>query len=181
MSQPFTTIYNEDALIVALKAGNQKAFEELYDRFAPNLLGVLLRLVHDQAQAEDLLQDSFVKIWRNLALYEPAKGRLFTWMLVIVRHAAFKYLEKPKHNYRSIDGVPLESIGGFTPTYTSIGLIQWVNATLAPNERMVIHLLYFQGYTYQEISDEFRLPLGTVKTFVRRGLQQLRASEVRLA
>jgi RNA polymerase sigma-70 factor (ECF subfamily) len=174
MKPILTQPYNESALLCSLQSNNAKAFEELYDRFAPNLLSVIFHIVHDESQAQDLLQDSFVKIWCNLHKYDPSKARLFTWMLTIVRNTTFSYLQTSRHTCCCINEVSVETIGVTTPSYQTIGLTYWVNSILSGNELRMINLMYFQGYTFQEISDEFGLPLGSVKTYIRRALQRLR-------
>lgn len=166
--------YNESALITRLQSGNAKAFEELYNRFSPNLLNILTSIVHDQMQAEDLLQDSFIKIWRNLHQYNSKKGRLFTWMSTIVRNCAFDYLQTFRQPHYCIDEISLERMGTVTPTYQTIDLAYWVNSSLCPNQRQMVNLVYFQGYTHQEVSDEFGVPLGSVKTYLRQALNHLR-------
>ena len=169
--------YDEAALIRLLRSGNQKAFEQLYDRFAPSLLGILLKIVHDQTQAEDLLQDSFIKIWRHFPQYDPERGRLFTWMLRITRNLALSHLKESRLTSLCIDEVDPDLLGAVTPTYHAIGLASWVSSILDPHHRHLINLVYFQGYTRQEIADEFGLPIGTVKTHVRQAIRKLRNSE----
>ncbi|GAB2554222.1 sigma-70 family RNA polymerase sigma factor [Spirosoma areae] len=144
-----------------------------------NLLGVLIRMVHDQQLAEDLLQDSFLKIWRNIHQYDPAKGRLFTWMYRIVRHVALDYLQTVRQANQRIDEVPLELMGVVMPSYLMPDLAYWVRSNLSHTQGKLIDLVYFQGYTHQEIAKDFGLPLGTVKTRVRRGLHHLRTCMTR--
>ena len=174
MNSVLTQPYNESVLLASLQSNNPKAFEELYDRFAPNLLSVIYHIVRDESQAQDLLQDSFVKIWCNLHKYDSSKARLFTWMLTIVRNTTFNYLHASRHAHYCIDVIPVERAGITTPSYQTIDLIHWVSSVLSGNELRMIKLVYFQGYTLQEISDEFSLPLGSVKTYVRRALKRLR-------
>ncbi|WP_020603447.1 sigma-70 family RNA polymerase sigma factor [Spirosoma spitsbergense] len=175
MKPVLTQPYNESALVTSLQAGHLKAFDELYTRFAPKLLRVIFHYTHDRDQAQDLLQDSFLKIWRNLHRYDPAKGGLFTWILTITRNTTFRYLSS-NHTYSSIDDIAVEIIGVTTPTYQTIGVTCWVDSTLSGNELIMIKLVYFEGYTFQEVSDEFGFPLGSVKTYVRRALQRLRVN-----
>ena len=174
-----TSPYNEAALLTSLQLGHQKAFEELYDRFAPNFLGILVRIVHHQEQAEDLLQESFIKICSKVKYFDSGKGRLFSWMLHIVRHTAFDYLETQaaKQVYHSIDLISLELAGVVTPSYQTIGLAEWIQSILSIEQRQVVELVYFQGYTQQEIANEFGIPLGTVKTRIRTALHQLKTLE----
>ncbi|SFF18535.1 RNA polymerase sigma factor [Spirosoma endophyticum] len=177
----FAEQYNEPAIVALLKEGNQKAFEELYRRFAPTLLRKLLCLISDRQQAEDLLQDSFVNIWLNFHQYDPAKGRLFTWMARIVRNNALTHLRVTWSAHEPLADSLLDELGGDTPNYYWIGVDYWVQSTLSPHHRQLIQLMYYQGYTYQEASDELGLPIGTVKTRVRWALQRLRSSEAAIA
>jgi RNA polymerase sigma-70 factor (ECF subfamily) len=173
-----TQFYNEADLLDSLRAGNQKAFEELYDRFAPNLLSGLIRIVHDQKQAEDLLQDSFVNIWLNLCQYDPAKGRLFTWMVRITHNKALTHLKNPRQAVLRLDDLPVERMGTIAAFYNTIDFSAWINSTLSASQSQLIDLVYFQGYTHQEIADSFMLPLGTVKTRLRQAIIRLRNSEI---
>ena len=175
MNLDLTQPYDEFSLVTSLQAGDPKAFEELYYRFAPNLLSIIFHYVRDQSQAQDLLQDSFIKIWCNLHRYDPTKGGLFTWMFAITRNTTFRYLSS-EHTLLSIDSIAVESRSVITPSYQTIGLIPWVNSILSGHELRMINLVYFEGYTFQEISDEFGFPLGSVKTYVRRALQRLRSN-----
>ncbi|SFE95173.1 RNA polymerase sigma factor [Spirosoma endophyticum] len=169
--------YNEPTLIVLLKEGNQKAFEELYNRFAPTLLSKLMRIIADHQQAKDVLQDSFINIWLNFHQYNPAKGRLFTWMWRIVRNNASTHLRSSALSYEPLEDFLLDELSSGTPTYNWVGLDSWIQSTLNPHQWQLIHLLYYQGYTHQEASDELGWPLGTVKTRVQQALQRLRSSE----
>lgn len=166
--------YDESALLSRLQAGDPKAFEELYTRFSHNLLGVLLNLVHDPEQAEDLLQDSFIKIWGSIHCFDPLKGRLFTWMMRIVRNTALDYLRQSRPSHQCMEEVPQEKMGVTMPAYQTLEVAYWVDATLEVNQRQIINLVYYQGYTQQEISDEFGLPMGTIKSRVRLALKHLR-------
>ncbi|WP_177236797.1 RNA polymerase sigma factor [Spirosoma endophyticum] len=170
-------VYNEAALIALLKAENQKAFEELYSRFAPTLLAKLMRIITDQQQAEDLLQDSFVNIWLNFHQYEPTKGRLFTWMWRIVRNNASTHLKLAGSSHERLEDFHLDELSSGTPTYNWVGIDIWIQSTLSPHQCQLIQLLYFQGYTHQEASDELGWPLGTVKTRAQQALKRLRSSE----
>lgn len=136
-----------------------------------------MRLIADQPQAEDLLQDSFVNIWLNLHQYDPAKGRLFTWMWRIVQNKALTHLRLPGLAHERLEDYLAEELGSGTPSYHGIGIDYWLTSTLPPTHCHLIQLMYYQGYTYQEASDELGWPVGTVKTRVRQALQRLRNSE----
>lgn len=171
--------FNETDLIDCLKTGSNEAFTELYDRYSAMLYGVICRIVNDRADAENLLQDVFVKIWNNLDTYDASKGRLATWLLNIARNTAIDFIRSKvfiqRQKNQNIDS--LVSLPQQTPAMTmdtdTIGLKQIVER-MSKNYREIIEWLYFDGYTQQEISDNFNLPLGTVKTRSRMALKELR-------
>lgn len=165
--------YNEYELLASIKSGNSEAFKEIYERFSANLLSAIFRIVQDEEIAKDLLQDSFIKVWLNIHKYDSSKAGLYTWMLTIARNNTFRYLSCKQTNL-SLDELSLDTLGTIVPTYHAIGMVDWVESVLKDNELRVVDLIYFQGYTFQEISNEFGLPLGSVKTYVRRALQRLR-------
>ena len=167
-----TQPYDESALLERLQTNTHEGFQELYDRFAPTFLRFLISIVHSEEQAEDILQDSFLKIWLHLDHFDPDKGRLYTWMLTIVRNTAFRTLQAPV--CCPLEESTPEAMPFIYLPIDLIGLASWVELTLNTTEQCMIDLVYFQGYTFQQVSDEFGYPLGSVKTWVRRALQKLR-------
>lgn len=169
----------ESSLVEGVKNRNQQVFERLYDNYSGALLGVILRIINEQAQAEDILQEVFIKIWNNIGSYDASKSRLFTWMMNIARNAAIdatrsKQFKTGEQNRRLEDSVnKVNRAQKVTQDTDHIGLKELV-AKLKPENRQVIDLMYFGGYTQDEIAKEFAIPLGTVKTRARAGIQQLR-------
>ncbi len=171
--------FNEQALIERLQTSDDEAYAELYDRYSAMLYGVMLRIVNNREDAENLLQDTFVKIWSNIATYDASKGRLATWLLNIARNTAIDFTRSKAFSQRqknqNIDN--LVSSAAVMPSTTlntdAIGLRKIVE-NLSKNYREIIEWLYFDGYTQQEIADNFGLPLGTVKTRTRMALKALR-------
>lgn len=163
-------------MIDGLKAHSRVAFSQLYDRYASTLLSVLTKIVKDETEAQDLLQDTFVKVWKNIHRHDPSKGRLFTWLLNVTRNTAFDHLRSHK-NAVHVD-LPLDDyLPNMATTLNHVGYIGFsdaVTTTLDPRHWQVIDLLYFQGYTQQEAAETLQLPLGTVKTWTRLALIQLR-------
>ena len=167
---------NEEALIKGLQAGSTKALSTLYENYSAALFGVICRLVNDDHLAEDILQEAFVKIWKNVQTYEASKGRLFTWMLNIARNASidevrsksYKDSKKNQSLPENVDiGVPVNIVTD------EIGLRKLLTK-LKDEWRILVDLSYFQGFTHEEISKALDISLGTVKTRIRAALFQLR-------
>lgn len=154
--------------------------EELYDRYGPALYGVALRIVKRQVFAEEVVQDAFLKVWKNIDRYQPEKGRFFTWLYNITRNEAIdKRRSKEKRQVdktKTIDATVYKiETGIYTETKVEdIGIKQLLNA-LDDDTKAVMDLVYFQGYTHQEVAEHTGKPLGTVKTKVRRALIKLRS------
>ena len=161
-----------------LKTGSRDAFSELYDKYSPALFGVICRIVQNKVTGEELLQDVFVKIWKNIDNYSEEKGSLFTWVLSITRHTAIDYLRSKQHKYRS--QIQNADINEYIKKHTSIPVetmssgYRNIIAKLEPKYRQVLDMVYFFGYTQEEVSRILELPLGTIKTRARTGLQILR-------
>lgn len=163
--------------IAAIQSGDAKAFELIYDSYSASLYGIVLKILQDEEVAQDVLQDAFVKIWKNCNSYEAQKGSFFTWMLNIARNTAIdKYRQTRKVSMRSIqnDGssVDISDNAVNANSIDRIGLAELLK-TLPEEQQEVIDYLYFKGYTQQETSDELNLPLGTVKTRSRSALKAL--------
>lgn len=170
--------YREDELVVLLKSNDKAAYEYLYDKYAPALYGIVCKIVKDDCIASDVLQESFVKIWVHIAHYDPDKGTLFTWILNVTHRTAIDKL-RADYKFRSNiawDAVyenDVRTILAFTPLVSTMDLMSIVG-TLLPEKRQLIELVYFEGYTHQEASEYLCLPLGTVKSRIRKALQELR-------
>ena len=174
-----TTTYNETELVARLNRGDQQAMSELYDRFSGALLGVIMKVIPDQAMAEDVLQEVMLKIWNNIGSFDAAKGRLFTWMLNIARNQSIdktrsKNFKNSSQNSSIEDSVYLnESMSSGTGNADTMDVQNWL-LHLPEENRKLMHLAYFMGYTQEEISKELDMPLGTVKTKIRNSLILLR-------
>ena len=171
--------YHQDELIVLIKERNQKAFAYLYDNYSKALFGVINNIVNNQEESEDVLQNTFLKIWNNFDSYDASKGRLYTWMLNISRNMAIDCTrskhEKIKNKIQEPSDAVYHKNNLFIEdnSHESIGLKVMVDG-LKDDQREIIDLAYYQGYTQDEISKRLNLPLGTVKTKVRQALLCLR-------
>jgi RNA polymerase sigma-70 factor (ECF subfamily) len=169
--------YQEGELVSLLKQRDESAFNYLYDHYSGSLYAIILNIVPDRELANDLLQEIFVKIWRQIESYDSAKGRLFTWMLNIARNASIdavrsKSFQQSQQNHELTENV--YDAGGSTQTNTDkIGLRKIVHK-LKEEYRVLVELSYFEGFTQDEISKMLKIPLGTVKTRLRTALIQLK-------
>ena len=169
--------YTEAELVRLLKERQQSAFSYLYDNYSGVLFSVISSIIPDRDIAGDVLQEVFVKIWRQTDLYDAAKGRLFTWMMNIARNASIDMLrsknyQKSSQNRELTENVYEES-GSMVTNTDKIGLRKLVH-TLKDEQKVLVELSYFEGYTQDEISKMLNIPLGTVKTRLRAALLQLR-------
>ncbi|HSB92053.1 MAG TPA: sigma-70 family RNA polymerase sigma factor [Flavitalea sp.] len=170
---------SETDLVEYLKARDQTAFQYLYDNYATTLFKVILQIVPTRDEAEDILQKVFVNIWTKLEGYDPDKGRLFTWVLNIARNASIDTLRSKDYQYRRrVINYPPEEINDFCRTSyfmstDAIGLNRYVRM-LKPQQRQLIELVYYQGFSQPEIAALQSTPLSTIKTRIKSALSQLR-------
>ena len=170
---------SESLLVEQLRNNERSAYEYLYDNYSGALYGVINRIVTDEETANDVLQDAFVKIWKAINDYDASKGKLFTWMLNICRNQAidktrskaFNNAQKNQSTEKNVNQLERLKSDDIKPEH--IGLVELVEK-LDPNERFLIDLMYFKGYTQSEIAEEFNIPLGTVKTRLRSATMNLR-------
>ena len=173
------TIIEEEDLVLLLQSKDERGFSILYDNYSSALYGVILKIVRTEEIAADVMQDSFVKIWKNIEGYNRTKGTLFTWMLNVARNTAidkirsqdFQNSQRNQDLASTVEIIDNQASSQFD--VDAIGLKKVVE-NLRPEHRQMIDLLYFQGYTQAEVADEFNIPLGTVKTRVKAAIVQLR-------
>ncbi len=176
MNQP--TTYSENDLVTLLRERNEKAFGYLYDNYSAALYGVIHSIITEAETAHDILQDVFLNIWRKIDSYDSTKGRLFTWMLNIARNAAIdklrsKGFREGLKNQPITENVDIGVGSAINPSISDVGLRKIVSR-LKAEQRVLIDLSYFQGFTHEEIAKATNIPLGTVKTRIRTALIQLR-------
>ena len=170
------TTYEENELVDSLRLKDSQAFSYLYGHYSGALYGIIRQIVPDQELANDVLQETFVNIWRRIDSYDALKGRLFTWMLNIARNAA---IDKTRSRgfQQSLKQTPLDgeiNLPGIRQCLDDYGLKKLIH-NLKDEQRLLIDLSFFQGYTHEQIAQALHIPLGTVKTRIRSALIQLRA------
>ncbi|MBC7586947.1 MAG: sigma-70 family RNA polymerase sigma factor [Chitinophagaceae bacterium] len=160
-----------------LKQRHQFAFSYLYDNYSSALQSIILNIVPDYDQSADVLQEVFVKIWKQIETYDETKGRLFTWMLNVARNASIdtvrsKAWQNSKQN-NELTETNFSAAGSVQMNVDQIGLRKIVHQ-LKDEHKILVELSYFKGYTQDEISKMLDIPLGTVKTRLRTALIHLR-------
>lgn len=169
----------QDDLLVLIRNKDEKAFTHLYNMYSKSLFAVISNYIREREEAEDVLQETFVKIWKNIDSYNESKGRFYTWILNIARNAAIdklrsKGFNNTKKNLSADNFVHLLDDNSRTTNMIDvIGIREFVKK-LKPKCIQLIELLFFRGYTQQEASDELEIPLGTVKTQNRNCINDLR-------
>ena len=168
--------YEEHELVASLRKKEEEAFSYLYEHYSGALYGVIKQIVGDVELGNDVLQETFVNIWRRIESYDEAKGRLFTWMLNVARNAAIDKIRSKgfRQSQRQIplDGETIQT--SVRPGIDDYGLKKLI-LKLKDEQRLLIDLSYFQGYSHEQIATALHIPLGTVKTRIRSALTQLRA------
>lgn len=164
--------------------GDERAFADLYGRVSSHLYGLLVRILKRRDWAEEALQDCFVRIWQKAETYAPEKGAPMTWLMTIARYRALDLLRqrRPEVSDDDGDGVP-EDLRFADPNVDvvdeaeqqeSLGRLEECMEGLQDEQKKSVLLAYYEGYTHQELASAMDAPLGTVKSWVRRGLQRLR-------
>lgn len=176
-----------EGLILATASGDARAFRDLYLAASPHLFALLLRMLKRRDWAEDALQDSLLKVWRKSESYSPDKGSPATWLFTIARHRALDMLraQRPEDSIElgdDEDGAPMrmdmadetENPEARAVEREGIGRMERCMQGLLEAERRCVMLAYYEGYTHPELAQALDAPLGTVKSWVRRGLGKLR-------
>jgi RNA polymerase sigma factor (sigma-70 family) len=164
-------------LLSATAEGDRQAFAELYKSTSGQLFAVSLKMLGRRELAEEVLQEAYVKIWHNATEYQHGKGSILTWMISIVRYRALDMLryQKVRKEDPYEDGV--EAV--FTEPSENEGpqvhknKLDLCMGELEPQQKQAIHLAYYNGLSHHEVVGHLDLPLGTIKSWIRRGLQQL--------
>lgn len=168
-----------DSLVEKFQEKDEKAFETLYGMYSDSMHGVIYNIVRDNAIAEEVMQDVFVKAWHKSDSYSSKKGRFFTWLLNISRNAAIDKIRSKayKNSKQNLDATffvdILETRENLDKKTDAIGIKKFVTK-LAKKCKEVIELLYFKGYTQSEASEALDMPIGTIKTRNRNCIQELR-------
>ena len=159
-----------------MKNGDKKAISLLYEHYSGALLGVIKKVISDDDLAQDVLQESFIKVWKKGKSYNSEKAKLFTWLYRIVYNSAIDKIRSL--NNKMNKEVQIESSNVYKLTTNSLNLdvmdIKKHLSSLDLKYQIVINALFFDGMTQQEASEELDIPLGTIKSRLKIGLRELK-------
>ena len=157
-----------------------RAAQEMYERFGPRVFGLGLVMLGNPSQAEDLVQDTFVKVWRTAQSYDASRGSLDTWVLLIARSLAIDLIRRRVLETRilashedpdaAVEPSPEEAL----ETHDLVGRARAAMASLTPGQRAALELAYFQGKTSAQVAELEGIPIGTAKTRIRTALSKIR-------
>jgi RNA polymerase sigma-70 factor (ECF subfamily) len=172
------------AAIQRMASGDGTALADLYDRHGRSVYGLAARILGDPAEAEDLTQDVFTLAWKNAARYDPARGAVAAWLLVTTRTRAIDRIRARRSRPQGgsdDDGRKMANIPDGSPSVDVIvatsqdaARVRVALADLPVDQRDALEQAYFQGLSHSEIAERTGIPLGTIKTRIRSGLQRLR-------
>ena len=171
---------SDNELIYAVARGDEGALASLYDRYRLILFGLILRILHSRPEAEDVLQDVFIQVWKRAADFDESRGRAFTWLVTLARSRSIDRLRALDSRRRTANEAVLdvpESVSDASEDAFKSEQRKVVRNALneLPSEqRQALVLAYFEGLTQSEIARRLEAPLGTIKTRMRSGMTKLR-------
>jgi RNA polymerase sigma-70 factor, ECF subfamily len=167
-------------LLRAVAGGDERALEQLYDSYRLILFGLLMRILHSRAEAEDCLQEVFLQVWRQAATFDDARGRPFTWLVTMARSRAIDRLRALSSRDRTAQDAAREVVEEVSDAATDAirseqgARVRAALDALPEEQRRALELAYFEGLTQSEIATHLNQPLGTIKTRTRSGMMKLR-------
>lgn len=179
-----TEALSDEALLALVSRGDETALRVLYRRYAGSVLGLARRMNLDPATGEDCVQEVFERIWKGAKSFDPRKTQARSWLLAVAHHACVDQVRRLSARPQAIEPTP--NPGGEEEAFDLPGTgldeegtldrvrIRKALASLEPEERRVIEVLYYQGFAHGEAALRLQIPLGTLKTRARRALEKLR-------
>lgn len=173
---------DDGALLRAVATRDKEAFQQLYTRHSPMLFGLAVKILSDRVEAEDVLQETFVQIWKTVASFDDQRGKPLAWFIMLTRSRAIDRLRSRQTRARLTDSAGTDAsqiTTGTTPADDAVAseaqrTVRNALGKLPEDQRIPIEMAYFGGLTQFEIAQKLSQPLGTVKTRIRSGMIRLR-------
>lgn len=172
---------HDNDCLARMRAGDESALTELYDRYSGLVFPVAVRILGNPAEAEDVMQDVWLQVWRNTASYDERRGTLAAWLLTITRSRALDAIRSRAARSRREEQVKAEApatvaSANSAESSSSRENVRKAIERLDPHHRSVLELAYWQGLSQREIAERMQQPLGTVKSWTRQALRELRGA-----
>ena len=171
----------DEELVQRIIEGDQKAFLEVYDRFADQVYGLAMKMLGRKMKAEDVTQEAFIKLWEKAHTFNPERGSLTTWLLTITRYTALDRIRREDrgpdrggHEFDPEETFPFAAYAAAGDLAARKDSLRFAVQDLPPEQARVIELAYFRGMSHSQIAEYEDIPLGTVKTRIRLGMKKLR-------
>lgn len=165
-----------DILMAQVKLQHTPAFKSLYELTSPRLYGLLIRMLSDRELAADALQEAYTKIWQNAGQHNASMGEAWPWMCQVTRNTALDKLRQMKRHPLSIEEIDwVEDVQDTNGLWQNSYDMQRCLGKLKQESRQAIIFSYLYGLSHSELSEQFKQPLGTLKSWIRRGMKELEA------
>jgi RNA polymerase sigma factor (sigma-70 family) len=166
-------------VLLRVAQGDQQAFAELYRLTSSRVFGIIIRMLHDRGEAEDLLQEVYTNAWRRADAFDPARGSAITWLITLARNRTIDRLRQ--HREEPLDEAQVLDLPNEDPTPAALAeasqerqRLERCLERLEPEQGRAVREAFFSGATYSELAARLRVPLGTMKSWIRRSLMQLK-------
>jgi RNA polymerase sigma-70 factor, ECF subfamily len=167
-----------DDLLLSVANGDRAAFRALYAKTGPKLYAICLRMMRTKDKADDVYQEAFVKVWERSWQFDPAKGDGLAWLATVTRHCALDRMRGAPKNHVEIDNAVSNEIDAVSVSvqadHMAARSLHRCLGQLREEHRNAVVLAYVHGLTHEEMAERFGRPLGTIKSWVKRGLEQLK-------
>lgn len=167
--------FDYDAALIASARGDQNAFQNLYQHEAPRMLALGIKMLSQRSEAEELVRDAFVLIWKNADSYDPLVSTGRAWMYSILRYRALSRLRRGARASSSLQGctdsLPESALADFAPRNSLVRAV----AALDDTQRKPILMAFYNGYTYEQIAARMKVPAAQLKAHVQTGLKHIQA------
>lgn len=174
----------DEALLQRVAARDEEAFGVLYDRFSGPLYGLIKRILDDEQDARDIVQEGFLYLWNKAHDYDRTRSKAFTWAVVIFRNKAIDRLRALRRRgqltedaslaFQVTDRAGPERADQAADHAERAAMVRRVISELTEEQRRCIELAFFKGLSHQQLAEQLQTPLGTIKTHIRRGLSRMR-------